>query len=476
MPQVVREDIDNLNAVLTVSIPKDDYLPLFNTELRKYRKDARIKGFRQGKTPTGVLKKMFGKAVLGEIINKMLQEQLTDFMVNDPVEILGQPIPSDTQAPVEFDVKDLQDYTFKFDIGLAPTFEVEGLDSETYEKYAVEIPAEMVEEEVQNLLQRNGDQVFPEDGIEEKDIVTFDIIELEGDAPKEGGITHEFGVLVERMEDDMKAAVLKLKLGDELKLNPFQLEKDTTDKYVRKYFLGLEGEEEEEEAEEIAVGDQFQAEITKVSRVNKAELNQDFFDKVFGPEEVSTEEEFKAKLSENMSKTYDSQAEALLFRDIQQRLLDSNKLALPEDFLKRWLAMSNENVSSEVLEKEFPAFADNLRWTLIRSKLNKSFEIEVSPEEVKETFKNKIRGYFGGAGITPDMESMVESMAERMLQDEKQVNEIYEEVSSNKFFEAVVEKVAVTDKSISIEDFQAVIQKIEEERAAEQAAQLGEEE
>lgn len=475
MPQVVREDIDNLNAVLTVSIPKDDYLPLFNTELRKYRKDARIKGFRQGKTPTGVLKKMFGKAVLGEIINKMLQDQLTDFMVNDPVEILGQPIPSDAQEPVEFDVKDLQDYTFKFDIGLAPTFEVEGLDSDTYEKYAVEIPAKMVEEEVQNLLQRNGDQVFPEDGIEEKDIVTFDVIELDGDAPKEGGISHEFGVLVERMEDDMKAAVLKLKLGDELKLNPFQLEKDTTEKYVRKYFLGLE-EEEEEGAEEIAVSDQFQAEISKISRVNKAELNQDFFDKVFGPEQVSSEEEFKAKLSENMSKTFDSQAEALLFRDIQQRLLDSNELPLPEDFLKRWLAMSNENVSPEVLEKEFPAFANNLRWTLIRSKLNKSFEIEVSPEEVKENFKNKIRGYFGGAGVTPDMESMVESMAERMLQDEKQVNEIYEEVSSNKFFEAVVEKVAVTDKSISIDDFQAVIKKIEEERAAEQAAQLGEEE
>lgn len=474
MPQVVREDIDNLNAVLTVSIPKDDYLPLFNTELRKYRKDARIKGFRQGKTPTGVLKKMFGKAVLGEIINKMLQEQLTDFMVNDPVEILGQPIPSDTQEPVEFDVKEMQDYTFKFDIGLAPTFEVEGLDSDAYEKYAVEIPAEMVEEEVQNLLQRNGDQVFPEDGIEDKDIVTFDIIELDGDKPKEDGIAHEFGVLVERMEDDMKAAVLKMKLGDELKLNPFQLEKDTTEKYVRKYFLGLE--EAEEGTEEVAVGDQFQAEITKISRVNKAELNQEFFDKVFGPEQVSTAEEFKAKLSENMSKTYDAQAEALLFRDIQQRLLDSNELALPEDFLKRWLAMSNENVSPEVLEKEFPAFANNLRWTLIRSKLNKTFEIEVSPEEVKESFKNKIRGYFGGAGITPDMDSMVESMAERMLQDEKQVNEIYEEVSSNKFFEAVVEKVAVTDKSISIEDFQAVIQKIEEERAAEQAAQLGEEE
>lgn len=475
MPQVVREDIDNLNAVLTVSIPKDDYLPLFNTELRKYRKDARIKGFRQGKTPTGVLKKMFGKSVLGEIINKMLQEQLTDFMVNDPTEILGQPIPSDSQEPVEFDVKDLQDYTFKFDIGLAPEFEVAGLEDDAFDKYVVEIPAQMVEDEVQNLLQSNGDQTFPEDNIEEKDIVTFDIIELAGDAPKEEGISHEFGVLVERMEDEMKEAVLKMKLGDELKLNPFQLEKDTTEKYVRKYFLGLE---EDEEAEPVAVGDQFQAEITKVSRVAKANLDQAFFDKVFGPEQVNSEEEFKAKLTENMSKTYNAQAEALLFRDIQKRLLDSNALALPEGFLKRWLSVSNEDLSPEILEKEFPAFADNLRWTLIRSKLNKTFEIEVSPEEVKESFKNKIRGYFGGGGVTPDMESMVESMAERMLQDEKQVNEIYEEVSSNKFFEAVVEKVPLADKSIGIEDFQAIIQKIEEERIAEQAAaaQLGEEE
>lgn len=470
MPQVVRTDIDNLNAVLTVEIPKEDYLPIFNTELRKYRKDARIKGFRQGKTPISVLKKMFGKAVLGEVINKILQEQLTDFMVNDSTEILGQPIPSDEQEQVEFDVRDLDDYSFKFDIGIAPSFEVQGLEEEAFEKYAVEVADEMVEEEIQNLLQRNGEQTYPEDSIEEKDIVTLDVTELDGESTKEGGVAHEFSVLVERLEDEVKEAILQLKLGDQIKINPFQLEKDTTDTYARKYFLGLEEEDVRE------VGDQFDAEITKVSRIAKGELNQDFFDKVFGPDQVSTEEAFRNKLKENIAKSYEAQAEALLYRDIQKRLLDSNALSLPDDFLKRWLLTSNENLSPDILEKEYPAFADNLRWTLIRGKLNKTFEIEVSQEEIRETFKNKIRGYFGGAGPTPDMESMVDSMADRMLQDEKQVNEIYEEVSSNKFFDAVVEKVEVKDKAISVEDFQAVIAEIEAERAAEQAANLAEEE
>lgn len=469
MPQVVRTDIDNLNAVLTVEIPKDDYLPLFNTELKKYRKDARIKGFRQGKTPISVLKKMFGKAVLGEVINKILQEQLTDFMVNDSTEILGQPIPSDDQQPVDFDVRDLSDYAFKFDIGIAPAFEVTGLEGEPFEKYAVEIPDEMVQEEVDNLLQRNGEQTYPEDSIEEKDIVTLDVTEWEGDAVKAEGVTHEFSVLVDRLEDEVKEAILKLKLGDQIKINPFQLEKDTTEKYARKYFLGLEDDDERE------VGDSFEAEITKVSRVAKGELNQDFFDKVFGPDQVSSEEEFRAKLKENIGSSFGAQAEALLYRDIQKRLLDSNALNLPDDFLKRWLQTSNEQLDEKTLEKEYPAFADNLRWTLIRGKLNKSFEIEVSPEEIKESFKNRIRGYFGGAP-SPDMESMVESMADRMLQDEKQVNEIYEEVASNKFFEAVVEKVEVTDKPIGTDEFQEVIAAIEAERAAEQAARMTEEE
>lgn len=469
MPQVVRTDIDNLNAVLTVEIPKDDYLPIFNTELRKYRKDARIKGFRQGKTPMSVLKKMFGKAVLGEVINKILQEQLTDFISNDSNEILGQPIPSDDQEQVDFDIRDLNDFSFKFDIGLAPAFEVQGLEEEPFEKYAIEIEDEMVEEEVQNLLQRNGEQTYPEDDIEEKDIVTLDVIELDGDEPKEEGVAHEFSVLVERLEDDVKEAILKLNLGDQLKINPFALEKDATEAYARKYFLGLEEDDEQE------VGDRFDAEITKVSRIAKSELNQEFFDKVFGPDEVSSEEEFRNKLKENIANSYSAQAEALLYRDIQKRLLDSNQLNLPDEFLKRWLITSNDNLEPAVLEKEYPAFADNLRWSLIRSKLSKSLDIEVSPEEIKENFKNKIRGYFGGAP-SPDMEAMVENMADRMLKDEKQVNDIYEEVFSNKLFEVLVEKVEVKDKPISLEDFEAVIAEIEAERAAEQAARVEEEE
>lgn len=469
MPQVVRTDIDNLNAVLTVEIPKDDYLPIFTTELRKYRKDARIKGFRQGKTPMSVLKKMFGKAVLGEVINKILQEQLTDFMVNDSTEILGQPIPSSEQEPVDFDVRALDDYSFKFDIGIAPEFDVQGLEDKPFEKYAIEISDEMVEEEVGNLLQRNGEQTYPEDSIEEKDIVTLDVTELDGEAAKEDGLVHEFSVLVERLEDEMKDALLSMKLGDQLRINPFKLEKDATETYARKYFLGLEDDDERE------VGDSFDAEITKVSRIAKGELNQDLFDKVFGPEQVSSEEEFRGKLKENIANSYNAQAEALMYRDIQKRLLDSNELNLPDDFLKRWLSTSNENLDPKTLEKEYPAFADNLRWTLIRGKLNKSFEIEVKPEEIKESFKNKIRGYFGGAP-SPEMETMVESMAERMLNDEKQVNEIYEEVASNKFFDAVVEKVEVADKPIALEEFQEVIAAIEAERAAEQAARAAEEE
>ncbi|MEZ5042911.1 MAG: trigger factor [Saprospiraceae bacterium] len=467
MPQVVREDIDNLNAVLTVSIPTDDYLPSFNTELQKYRKDARIKGFRQGKTPTGVLKKMFGKAVLGDVINKILQKELSEYLADDKLEILGQPIPSDTQEQVSFDVRELHDFSFKFDIGLSPQFEVQGLDG-TFEKYVVTIGDEQVEEEVQNLLLRNSEQVFPEEDIQEKDIITLEITEVDGDAPKTDGVSHEFGVLVERLLDEVKEAVLHKGLGHRLTINPFELEKDTTEKYARKYFLGLTDEDERE------VGHTFEAEITKISRAEKASLNQTFFDKVFGPEVVSTEEDFRTKLREDIANSYTAQSEALLFRDIQKVLLEQNALQLPDAFLKRWLSTSNENLAEETLEKEYPAFAENLKWTLIRSKLNKSFDIEVTPEEIKETFKNKIRSYFGGAP-SPEIEPMIESMAERMLKDEKQLNELYEEVSSNKFFDAVVAQVAVVDKPISLEDFQAVIQQIEAERQAGNAAETEEE-
>ena len=463
MPKVVREDIDNLNAVLTVTLEKEDYESKFNSELSKYRKQAHMKGFRKGKTPLSVLKKMYGKSVLADVINEMLQKKLYGYLTGENINILGQPLPSDSQEPIDFELRELHDYTFKFDLGLAPEFEVKGVSPEsTFEKMEVEVAEKMIDEELEAARKRFGERQFAEEDIQENDMIKLLAKELDGEEIKVDGVESEFSLLVSSISDeDAKKQLLGSNKGDSFRFNLYELEEDKEEKYVRKYFLNLSDDDERE------VGQNFEVTVMEISRIEPAELNQEFFDKFFGEGEVSSEEEARGKISEQISKFYNGQSEALLFRDMQEKLMEINEMELPEEFLKRWMKATNEKVSDEVIEKEFDKFTKNLQWSLIRSKLVKRFEIEVGNEEVLETLKNRVRSYFGG--VAPGMEHIIDSTAARLMEDEKQVEQAYDEVLSDRLYEAMAAEVTVTAKKVSLEEFEAEVAKAREASAAAQS-------
>ncbi|MCB9302256.1 MAG: trigger factor [Lewinellaceae bacterium] len=474
MPKVVREDIDNLNSVLTVTIEKDDYASRFDSELSKYRKQAHMKGFRKGKTPASVLKKMYGRGVLADVINDLLQKELYDYLSKEDIKILGQPLPSDSQAPIDFDVRELQEYVFKFDLGLAPEFEVQGIDkSSTYRKLQVEITDEMVEEDLKAARQRHGERLLVEEDIQENDILKLSARELENGQPKEGGVESEFSLLVRSIANEpARKELLSKKKGDTLSLDLFELESDKDEKYIRRYFLNLDEDDQRE------VGREYEVAINEVSRIEPAELNQEFFDKYFGPGQVSNEEEARAKVREYMEKHYGAQAEGLLYRDIQEGLMEKNALELPEAFLKRWMKAANENVSDEIIEREFPEFVKNLQWSLIRSKLARQFDIKVEKEELLENFKDRVRNYFGGGGMgnMPDMEGLITNTAQRLMEDEKQREQAFEEILADKLYHAIVEVVSVEPDQLPLEAFEAEVAKAREAVQAKQAALSGGEE
>ncbi|MCB0586072.1 MAG: trigger factor [Phaeodactylibacter sp.] len=470
MPKVVREDIDNLNAVLTVTLEKKDYEPKFNSELSKYRKQAHMKGFRKGKTPVSVLKKMYGKSVLADVINEMLQKELYDYLNNEDMKILGQPLPADDQPPIDFELRELHDYTFKFDLGLAPEFEVEGVSPEsTFGKIEVEVTDEMIDEELDAARKRHGERQFVEDEIRENDMVKLLAKELDGVEVKEDGVESEFSLLASAISDEnAKKQLLNGKKGDTFRFDLFELEEDKDEAYVRKYFLNLSDDDERE------VGREYEVTVEEVSRIVPAELNQEFFDKFFGEGKVSSEEEAREQIREQIEKFYNGQSEALLFRDIQDKLMEINELPLPEDFLKRWMKATNEKLTDEVIEKEYGAFSKNLQWSLIRSKLVKRFDIQVGKEEVLETLKNRVRSYFGG--VAPGMEHIIDSTAARLMEDEKQVEQAYDEVLSDKLYEAIADEVNVEVNKASLEEFEAEVAKAREASAAAQGYPSGEEE
>lgn len=470
MPNVVREEIDSLNSVLTITLEKAEVENKLKSELNKYKDKAQMKGFRKGKTPEGMLRKLYGKGLLADIVNNSLQSQLYEYITENKLEVLGQPIPSEDHPEIDLDPIQVSDYTFKFDVAVAPEFEIKGIDaSDVYSKYKVEISDERVEEELLKARKRFGKRIVSESEIQEEDMVKLQIAELDGDAVKENGLSNSFSLLLANAEDAAKATLLSQKVGDTLNLNLFELEKDRDEDFVRRYFLGLDKEDEREIANPV-----FQVTIEEASRVEPAEMGEEFYNTYFGEGRVTTEEEAREAIRLDYGQYFDQQANALLFRDMQEKLLELNQLPLPDAFLKRWLLTSSENPNPEAIEKGFESFAKSLQWSLIRNKAARLFGIQVTEEDLQRYFANRVLSYFGGQ--LNDM-NLINGMVDRLMQDEKQVDQAGDEVLLDKLQAAISAVVTVDPKPVAEEEFLEILRQAQAQVQAEQAeAEILEEE
>ena len=445
MSNVVRTDIDALNAVITVTLTKDDYLAKVNKDIKRYSQRMQRPGFRPGKTPTSLVKKLYGDSFVLEAVQEMMQQKLGEYLEETKPDIFGQPILSEKQSEINFDPKNPKDITFTFDIGLVPEFEVQGLDGVAYERYAVSVSEDKIDAEIENMLKRGGEEIEVESNIEDGDMITLH-------AKEQGGTVEKADLLLSMnwLNDEIKEVFRTQKKGDNLTLNIFQLEKDTTPQYVRKYFLGLEDSDERE------INENFDMKITHVKRQIPAEINQAFLDKNFGEGVVKSEAEMRDVIRHGLSTNFTGQADALLLRDIQDGLITANAIELPDAFLKRWLRTQNEKNTVDTVEKGYEGFAQNLRWTLVRSKIARSSNVTIDDEDLKEYYRNRIRGYLGGQ-LGTESDGLIESLVERVMSDEKQVSELYEEVMTDKTFEAMKSRVSIVDKPIGEEEFNSII-------------------
>lgn len=455
MPNIVKQEIDNLNAVLTMTITKADYLPALDEELKKFSKKANLKGFRKGKVPKGVIRKMYGQSILADVINNTMQRELSKYLIDEKIEILGQPLPSDDQEEMNLDINDLGDFEFIFDLGIQPEFELKGVSADsTFNRYSVQINSDLIDTEMENARKRFGERSEAENDIEDNDIVSFNAEELDDDKIKENGWATTFKILVSKIVDeDIKKELLTKKKGDKIRFDVTKMEENNNPEHIRKYLLNVTDADVD-----VEIGDHFEATIEEVQRLGLATLNQDFFDKAFGEGNVKSEEEAKSKFEEDIVKYYDKQAESLLFRDFQDALLEQNEIPLPDAFLKRWIKASNENATDSLIDAEYDSFSKNLQWSLIKGKIVKQFDLSVSEEEIFEGFKERIRGYFQGYGD----ELIVLNTANRLMEDKKQVDQLYQELMSDKLFESVRDIVKIEDQKISNEDFDKVIQEAHE--------------
>lgn len=446
MATVTRENIGLLNDKITVKVSQEDYLPNFDKAVKQLTKTANIPGFRKGMVPAGMVKKMHGQAIFADEILKTVEKELMGYLQTEKVEIFAQPLSLDKEAK-NFDQNNPGDYLFDFEIGLKPAFNVTPLEEgkTTLTRYKIKATPEMVNEEVERLQLRGGKSNEVEVVSTEDNVLGLQVQETDAQgAPAEGGLQKEVSFLLKNFNTATQAKLQGKKKEDSITVKAA----DAVDADKLNWFLhevlGLHGDAAEK---------QFQLTINKIELIEKRELNEEFFKEVFPNEELSTEAAFRERLQTEIEKSWDAESRNHLHNELFEVLVHETPIELPKDFLKRWLQTGGEKPkTAEEADKEYPGFDHQLRWTLISDKLIRENKLDVSFEEVKESAKQKVLGYFGGAAAV-DGADWLDSYLERLLQDEKFVDQTYREMVTQKLFDWVENKVNVKEEEITGEEF-----------------------
>ncbi len=442
---IVRKDLDQNNAIVTVRIEKADYAEKVDKTLRDYRKKANIPGFRPGMIPVGLVKKMYGKAVLAEEINKLVSDNLYNYIRENNVNILGEPMPNETeQQSIDFDAQ--EDFEFVFDLGIAPEFEVELTAKDKVKYYNIAVSNEMIENQVKSYTGRYG-KYIQEELVEEKDMLKGELLEMANSKVNEDGIKVKDATLtVAYMKDaDQKALFAGAKKGDVIIFNPAKaFESETEISSMLKI---------SKEAAKTIDSD-FQLKIESITRYHESEINQELFDKVYGEGIVSSEEEFKAKIKETIQETLVADSEYKFGMDAKEMLVAKfSDVTFPEAFLKRWVLSSNENLTAETLEEDYPKMIADLKWHLIKDKLTKANDIKVEPADVEEYAKKIAKAQFAQYGMIGMEDEILANYAKDMMKKEDTLKGMIDKVTEEKVIAVVKGAVKLDNKEVSIEEF-----------------------
>ena len=442
---IVRKDLDQNNAIVTVRIEKTDYAEKVDKTLRDYRKKANIPGFRPGMVPAGLVKKMYGKAVLAEEINKLVSDNLYNYIRENNVNILGEPMPNETeQQSIDFDSQ--EDFEFIFDLGIAPELEVELTKKDKVKYYNITVSEEMIENQVKSYTGRYG-KYIQEEVVEEKDMLKGELLEMANGKVNEDGIKVKDATLTPAyMKDaDQKALFVGAKKGDVITFNPAKaFENETEVSSMLKI---------SKDAAKTIVAD-FQLKIESITRYHESEIDQELFDKVYGEGTVTSIEEFKAKIKENIQETLVADSEYKFGMDAKDMLVEKyNDVTFPEAFLKRWVLSSNENLTAETLEEDYPKMIADLKWHLIKDKLTKANDIKVEPADVEEYAKKIAKAQFAQYGMIGVEDEMLANYAKDMMKKEETLKSMIDKVAEEKVIAVVKEAVKLENKEVSIEEF-----------------------
>lgn len=433
------------DGLIKITLSESDYQPKVEEKIKSYARKANIKGFRQGKVPTGVIKKMFGKSILVEEVNHILSHSVSDYIKDNKLRILGDPLPNQEKAnQIDWDIQ--KDFEFEFQIGMVDDFSYDLSSKVKLKSYPIEVDQKVIDDTISDLTKRFGEVTHPE---------TSDVTDnLHGQVVEEGSES-PIGAHLELSKLNKKAQALFIGKKKD----------DVVEFDIRKVF---EGDEEVGNFLGLSKDDakskkgKYSFTITSISRVAPASLNQELFDRVFGKDAVKSEEEFITKVKETIAGNYQRETDHLLEHEIQHHFVDNTKIDMPDEFLKTWLKNSGgEKITDDVLSKEFTQYKDSLKWDLIKNKIAEDLKITVEAAEVKEKAKQMFLEQFGGQAFAAQLGDKLDAIADNYLSDQEGKNfmRLYDQLRSEKIMKAIRETISISEKPVSLDEFRKIVEK-----------------
>lgn len=434
--KISRENIDDLNSIVTVDIEKEDYESKVNKILKDYRKTANIPGFRKGHVPMGLIKKQYGQAVLVDEVNKLLQENLNKYLTDEKLEVLGNPLPKERE---DFSWEN-ENYTFDFELGLAPDFEVDLKALSPVTQYKIVADDEMVDRQIKHFRTQYG-KLKSKTKIDNDEDLIGGIFKNE-----EKEIDEKTTFALDKIQKERRKELLNKKVGDHVVLNPKDLFE--TD-HILAGHLGIEAEE----VKDLEIDLNF--EITEVNEQELAEMNEDFFGKIFGTEEeIKTEEDFRNKIKEDTEANFVQQSDQQLLNDLSEKLIAKTEFELPQGFLEKWIQMSgNKELSSEEAQEEYQRSEKGLRYQLIENQLMKANEIKIEVDDIINSTKDRIRAQMAQFGQMNPSDEELNSIAQRVLTNEQEAENFSNQAKNEKMLKFYKENANLEEKKVTFDEF-----------------------
>ncbi|MFZ9029573.1 MAG: trigger factor [Crocinitomicaceae bacterium] len=442
---VIREDIDALNALLRVEVKPEDYQDKVNKTLNDYRKKANLPGFRPGHVPLGLIKKQYGPSVLADELNKVVNQSLQQFLSENEVEILGNPIPKEDEE-VKGDFTKPDTFEFTYQIGLVPDVKVSLSGKNKFDYVKVKVDKKLIDKQIEDLRRRYG-KLVSSDEVGESDMVLAQFVELNDDESiKEGGIMHSSTVSMEFVEDKkVKKELAGKKVGDKVIVDPAKVSKGGADTAA---MLGVKEEELE------GLSNKFQMTINEIKSMELADLNEELYNKLFGEGNVKDEKALRDRIKADLEGMFSNDSDKMLTRDVYDKLIEKTEVSLPDEFLKRWIKLSNEKpITDEQIEADYENYAKSLKWQLIQGNIFKANDIKLEQDEVMEFTKGLLVNNYAQYGMPAPEDKELTASAMQVLQNRDEANRIYDMMAEQRFTAYIKDTVKLNDKEVSYDEF-----------------------